>query len=544
MNFIILSGGKSKRLFPLSRENSPKQFIPFFNQHSLIEDAILRARYIDRNSKIFIVCSYDQKDLFFPILKSFENIHLIYEPQPKNTLPAIFYALQFILDNEPIVCFPSDHFIGNLNKFKLCIEKACNLANLEKLVLLGIKPQRVETGYGYIEIDFQENRKQINNECKRNEKKNYEKISFVNGDILGVKKFYEKPDLNRATFFFKSKRFLWNSGIFIFDKNFIEKKLEKLDFLTYSKIKEIGKIIYNEFFINNNKKEYLKSFIYNFSSKSFDKVKGIYEEIKSEPFDKGICEKIDELVVIYSDFDWSDLGTFESILDFVKKHNIELNNSTNYNLGTIKKPKVIYKKENKLFNEKEIIDNSNNLIFGTDKFYILNEVDDLILVDCDDVLYISKKEKSHEIKNIIEMLEKEDFFKEKSFSFLNEKEKLYEIEKNSLTVRRPWGIFSLLYDKEKDFKVKRIEVYPNESLSLQYHKFREEHWIVVKGESLIEVGQKKIKVKKGSYIFIDKEEPHRIINDSNESFVIVEIQIGEKLTEEDIFRLDDKYYRN
>lgn len=274
IKIFILAGGKGTRLWPISRENYPKQFIKIFDNYSLFQKTILRALNITKSKKIFIISSRNYEDL---IKADLENIapdlieNIIYEPESKNTLPAIMLGTYSCNPKDIILVLSSDHFIADDNDFCKDVKLAINEAKNGNFVLFGVNPTRPETGFGYIEA--------IN--CKKRSK------------IYDVKNFYEKPDYDKALKFLQNKSYFWNAGIFLFSfEAFVNsvKKFEPHLFKSYRKGKDF--------------------FLKNFSS------------IKSQSIDYGIIEKVDKdsLKMVPASFRWSDLGNFESMYETFKKN--------------------------------------------------------------------------------------------------------------------------------------------------------------------------------------------------------------------------------
>ncbi|MCX8059373.1 MAG: sugar phosphate nucleotidyltransferase [Spirochaetes bacterium] len=531
MNFIIMAGGKSLRLFPLTRENYPKQFINIFGCKNFIEATIERIKKVDLEKTIYVVGSENHRDLFYHIIKNYPDVKIIYEPEGKNTFYAICYTLSYIKNDEPVVCLPSDHFIGDEENFNYCIKKGIQSVN-NNLILIGIKPDRPETGYGYIEF-VKENLNNI----------------FQNGDIYNCKAFYEKPDYKDALRYLESGNFLWNSGIFIFQKSFIYNKINNLYPNIYKELIKLNELVDK----NNNNNQIFNE----------EKIKNIYSTFSPLSFDKAICEKISEIKTVYCDCNWSDLGTFESILELCKNKSIVPFFSSNFfNNNEIKRSKAYLIKdkevtlygycneklelnrnkkedENILINKK---DKDEILIFGDEKIYIINEIQNIIIVDMKDILYISKKDTSSNIKEFINFINKKNYSDKNNIQ--NENMLINtDYLKYHKTIKRPWGIFTEIFNSDDGYKIKRIEVFGSESISLQFHNKRDEHWIIVKGSAIIQLGDKKMNCKKGDHFFIQKGQLHRIINENEESLVFIEVQIGDYLEEDDIVRIEDKYDR-
>ena len=325
MNVVILAGGTGTRLWPLSREHNPKQFIklPQLNNESLFQLTFKRALEVTSLSNILVVTNENQKFLVMGAIEelnisNFSEENIIVEPSPKNTLPAI--TLGMLFSKEDSLILSSDHFIPENYDLIESLEKAKELAK-NSLVTFGIKPRYPHTGYGYI--------------------KN-------NGDV--VEKFIEKPNLEKAKEYLKES-YLWNSGMFFFNRKFFLEQLEKFQ-----------PDIFN-----------LKDDLLN----NFDK-------IKEESIDFGLLEKSNHISVIELNLKWSDLGSFDSIYD-------EFEKDENNNLKT---------------NNVILQDAKNNYIHSNqeNKIVTVNGLNNVIVIDTDDALLITPRESSQNVKEIVKHL--------------------------------------------------------------------------------------------------------------------------------------------
>ncbi len=260
---IILCGGNGMRLWPLSRTLMPKQFIKLFNEKSLFELCF------QRNAKIcnqtLIVCN--EKQYFLALDQSNKlKCQFILEPFPKNTAVAITLVCLSLNKDEIVLVTPSDHLIKNEENYLKDINKAFKLANSNKLIVFGIKPNSPQTGYGYIKFA-----------------ENYEVVGF-----------YEKPDLESTKEFLKEGTYLWNAVIFVF----------KVDFFL-EQMKKIANEIY-EYCLKAYKK-----------AKKYDNVIQInpldMQKIPNLSIDYALMEKSKDIKLIRSDIIWSDVGSFESL---------------------------------------------------------------------------------------------------------------------------------------------------------------------------------------------------------------------------------------
>ncbi len=274
MKTIILCGGKGTRLWPLSREQLPKQFIKIFDNNSLFQRTVERAKLFSQEDEIFIVTNKDYK---FRVLDELKEINvtipernILLEPLGKNTLPAIYFGIKTIKEiygdcNVQII--PSDHIINTNDAYIEAFKTGENLANSE-LVIFGIKPTSPHTGYGYIRIG-ERTKKGNNAGCK-------------------VSEFKEKPNLETAKKYVK-EGYLWNSGMFIFNTKIFTKA-----------VKDITPEIYAAFENSSNLAE-------------------IYKKIPEISVDYGIIEKAKNVSVVPLNTSWNDLGSFDAIYDVYDK---------------------------------------------------------------------------------------------------------------------------------------------------------------------------------------------------------------------------------
>jgi mannose-1-phosphate guanylyltransferase len=218
-----------------------------------------------------------------------------------------------------------------------------------------------------------------------------------------------------------------------------------------------------------------------------------YEDMNNIPedsIDYAVMEKSSKVKVVPSNINWSDVGSFDAL-------SVELPN-----------------------------DENNNLIIS-DKLVKTIDIKDSIIVDTKDALLVSKKGSSQKVKDIVKTL------KEENFALTN----IHHIE------NRPWGAYTVL-ENSTGFKIKRIEIKPKKRLSLQRHKYRNEHWVVVSGEATVTVNDDTFKLYQNESTYIKAGDIHRLLNATDEDLIIIEVQVGSYTGEDDIQRLDDDYKRN
>ncbi len=319
MKTVILCGGAGTRLWPISRQKSPKQFAQIFNGESLFENTILRNKEISNSYSVVV----NQTQL--PLCKKQiphdlkDKTQFLIESAARNTAPAIALAALASDPDEILLILPSDHLIKDMDIYNECITAACKLAEKDKLVTFGIKAKYPETGYGYIEADG-----------------------------VNVKSFKEKPDLQTAISYLESGNFFWNSGMFCFKAS---------AFL--NELKEHSPEIYNQ--CQNT----YKGLEANQDEKHFqldDMLK-----IPSDSIDYAVMEKSKNVCVIPSNFYWSDLGSFDSLYEELQKtHTGNTSDENHISLESSNNLIVSDKKVIATFNVEDllIVDTKDALLVG------------------------------------------------------------------------------------------------------------------------------------------------------------------------------------
>ncbi len=457
---IILSGGVGARLWPLSTENLPKQFLklPFDSKNNLFEQTILGLK----KSKIFnnplIICSEKHK---FLVLESLSRIkskysNIIVEKLSKNTAPSILigslFSMNFLKSKFSLI-LPSDHFMRQRDYTKLIPR---NINEIKNHIIYGIRPLFPSEDYGYIQISG--------------------KLKKLN-DIIN---FHEKPNKKKAEKFLKNNYF-WNSGIFLLNNEKLVSDFEKYH----------PKILQISFEIIKKLKKDLQF---------LDTNQDLMKKLPEISFDNAILEKNNNIKMMKFEQNWADLGSWNSLM--------ELSNN-----------------DVKLENDTKIYNNSKNSTIVSDrKNTILNDVDDIFVISKKESLYISSKENVSNIKEILN---------DKKFKSISDYQNIFF---------KPWGHYEIFINSP-NYLVKKLTIKPKHRLSLQYHNFRTEHWVIVEGVAKITKGKSKKILKKNESTFIPLGLKHCIENIGKVNLEIIEVQMGKILKESDIIRLDDPYKR-
>ncbi|MCW8895326.1 mannose-1-phosphate guanylyltransferase/mannose-6-phosphate isomerase [Sulfurimonas sp.] len=309
-------------------------------------------------------------------------------------------------------------------------------------------------------------------------------FGYIESEGLTVKAFHEKPDFDTATEYLRAGNYYWNSGMFCFKAGVFLEELKKYSPTVYNSSLKA--------FNNSNQDSVIRI-------KHNDML-----NIPEDSIDYAVMEKSNIVKVVPSDINWSDVGSFDSLYEELPKD-----------------------KDGNTLNEKHIaIDSKNNLVYGTDRYIATVDIEDCIVVDTGDALLISKKGSSQKVKEVVKEIKKTT-----------------ELHNIHLTGHRPWGTYTILEDSN-GYKIKRIEVKAGKRLSLQKHKHRNEHWIVVSGQAAVTINDKTFILNQNESTYIKAGDIHRLSNDTNEGLVIIEAQVGSYTGEDDIERLDDDFSRS
>lgn len=344
---LIMAGGIGSRFWPVSRTEHPKQFIDFFGiGKTLIQSTYDRFLQICPAENIFIVTNELYVDLIKKQLPNIDNNQILAEPVMRNTAPCIAYGSMKIAKLNPdavIVVAPSDHTIANQQGFVDAINQSIDAAAKNKcLVTLGIKPNRPDTGYGYIQYA--------------------DDVLSTDEAIHKVKTFTEKPNLELAQSFIQSGDFLWNAGIFIWSAKAINKAFEK-HLPDMHEIFQQGNSFYN-------------------TSNELQFISNAYLQCTNISIDFGIMEKADNVYVLPADFGWSDLGTWASIYEMAEKDYV----------GNA----VIPSEQVMMF------DSSNCMVnVPSKKLVILQNLHNYIVVESNNTLLICPRSEEQNIKNVV-----------------------------------------------------------------------------------------------------------------------------------------------
>lgn len=462
---IIMAGGSGTRLWPLSRTQYPKQFLTLgISEHTLLQSTLLRLKNLDCDTPI-VICNEEHRFLVAEQLREIGiSATIILEPVGKNTAPAITLAMLHLQKQQK----------NALSLILAADHHIPNQTEFEKSIQHAIQlaDQNKLVTFGIV---------------PNHAETGYGYIE--KGDILQqgflIKQFVEKPNQQTAQSYIESQNFLWNSGMFLFNSEQYLNELKNYapDILKHCEL-AMQHICTDLDFIRIDKTA--------------------FENCRSESVDYAVMEKTQNAVVVPLDANWSDVGSWSSLWEIQNK-----DENGNVVLGDVIS-----------------IQSQNNYCHSENRLVTLLGVENLVIVETKDSILVANKNKTQDIKKIVEQLKAN-----------NRSEHLSHRE-----VCRPWGKYDSI-DNSDRYQVKRITVNPKQKLSLQMHHHRSEHWIVVKGTAKIYKGNESFLLTENESVYIPLGEIHALENPGILPLELIEVQSGSYLGEDDIIRFEDVYGR-
>ncbi len=324
---VVLSGGVGSRLWPISRKSSPKQFLKIFEGKSLFQYTVLRNQnmvddyMLVTNETQLKIAEEQFQDLELQVQKK------VVEPVGRNTAPAIALAAFSLAPDDVMFITPSDHMIRDEKEYEVSVQKAIDLAKQGSIVTFGIQPLKPETGYGYIEYDGED-----------------------------VKSFREKPNQDLAIKYIRSGNFCWNSGMFCFKASVFLEELKKYQPAIYEASYTAFK--------NSNEGLILKEDM---------------EKIPEDSIDFAVLEKSNIIKMVKSNFIWTDLGSFDSLIGYAK----DFQNDDLFKM--IKGENIV-----------------NSYALASKPVFATRGIDHIVLIESEDCIMLVTKDKSEEVKQLRE----------------------------------------------------------------------------------------------------------------------------------------------
>ena len=484
---VILSGGSGTRLWPLSRTTLPKQFIPLDDGRSLFQGAVARARRVAGVSvPPIVVANAEQRFLVAEQLREVgvAKSTILLEPAPRNTAPAVAAAAVHALASDPdavLLVLASDHLIDGEAGFSAAVAVGLPHARDGAMVLFGIPPTRPDTGFGYI-------RRGASLPISPNPAA--EAVPAGAGmsaapTAYAVDRFLEKPERAIAEEYLKAGDTYWNSGMFLLSAAEYLAQLDRF-------VPEMVVAVRAAHAARTEDLDFVR-----LDAEAFARS-------PSDSIDYAVIERTDRAVVVAAPFAWSDVGNWHAFWEA--------------------RPKDA--QGNALSGDALVEDTSGCLVHATSRMVAVLGMRDVAIVETADAVFVAPRDRAQDVRRVVARLEAEGR-SEKDFH---------------TRVYRPWGWYEGV-DAGERFQVKRIMVKPGESLSLQMHHHRAEHWIVVQGTARVSCADKTFLLAENESTYIPLGSTHRLENPGKVPLHLVEVQSGSYLGEDDIVRFEDKYRR-
>ena len=467
---VILSGGSGTRLWPLSREQLPKQLLALVGDGStMLQDTVTRLNGLSAIEPPLVVCNEEHRFLIADQLAEigFSNPRIVLEPAGRNTAPAVALAANVLLDNatksqDPLMLvLPADHVIADVTAFHQAIERALPFAARGCLVTFGVVSNGPETGYGYI------------------------RHGSIESGAASIVEFIEKPDRTRAERFLNSGGYLWNSGMFLFSaRTFLRELQTQAPDIAATVHKACANPAVDGRFIRVDRQT--------------------FAGCRGDSIDYAIMEGSAAGMVVPLSAGWSDVGSWSSL------HEAMTPDST----GNVLRGDVLAE------------DVERSLVIAESRLVATVGLKDHVVVETKDAVLVVPTDRVQEVKGLVARLRESG----RSEHALHRE------------VHRPWGTYDSV-ESGLGYQVKRLSVKPGGAMSLQRHRHRAEHWVVVAGFARITRDDEVFELQANQSTYIPIGAKHRIENPGTETLHIIEVQTGGYLGEDDIERFEDRYGR-
>lgn len=480
---VILCGGSGTRLWPLSRETYPKQFLALQGSQTMLQDTALRLRAPLEGAGVpaapVVVCNTEHRFVAAEQLKAVgvQDAQILLEPVGRNTAPALTIATLQTAGDPVMLAMPADHVIADVAVFHAAVQRAFPLAAEGAMVAFGIQPDRAETGYGYMR-------------CVP--PGDDTALADADDRVQHILHFAEKPDAATAQAYVTSGDYLWNSGIFMVRAS---RWLHAMQHCRPDILQACRGAMQS-------------------AARDLDFIRpdaSAFQACPSDSIDYAVMERLPRqpeigipsyAVPLHAG--WSDMGAWDAVWSV-----LERDAAGNTAVG-----------------EAMLHECKDSLLFSTGRPIAAVGLDGMVVVETPDAILVTNKHRAQEVKHIVAGL----------------KNAGPGLAQRHRKVHRPWGSYDVL-DAGERFQVKRIMVNPGASLSLQIHRHRAEHWVVVKGVAEVTHGDRCFCLHENESTYIPLGQTHRLRNPGAEPLEIIEVQSGGYLGEDDIVRLDDAYGR-
>lgn len=485
---VILAGGVGSRLWPLSRQLNPKQFIAFNDSPdsnsklTLFQATLERLSGMEDVAAPIVICNEEHRFLVAEQLRVLDitSASILLEPEGRNTAPAVTLAALLAQEHlaaqsaasaeeAVLLVLPADHIIRDLDILHQCIGSGRDQALAGRLVTFGIEAAYPETGYGYVQRDSQPL-----------------VGSDSNNPAFAVKRFVEKPDAETAAQYIADGGYYWNSGMFMFSADAWLRELSQL-------APQMAQVCRESCQHSQRDGDFIRV-----SSE-------IFASCPSDSIDYAVMEKTADAVVIPMAASWSDMGAWSALWEVSNNRNAD---------------------NNVLMGDVHCVNVKDSYVRSESRLVAAVGIENAVIVETADAVLVAGKDQVQDVKQVVKWLEQQS---------------RPETVKHTL-VYRPWGSYECLATGP-GFQVKHIRVRPGAALSLQMHHHRAEHWVVISGEAKVTCGDRVFTMGANESTFIPLGSTHRLQNESNEWIELIEVQTGQYLGEDDIVRFEDVYGR-
>ncbi len=476
---VVLCGGSGSRLWPLSRESQPKQFLALTGAETMLQQTVRRTAGLPSSAVVvdgapIVVCNEDHRFMAAQQLAAVgvRTDRILLESAGRNTAPALTLAALMARreDADPLLLvMPADHAVADVPRLQAAVLAALDACAAGAMCTFGVVPVRPETGYGYIR-----------------------RGAAHGGGLFGIASFAEKPDAAHAQQYLASGEYLWNSGMFMVRASVWLSAIARYRAdISAACIAAMAAATRDGDFVRPDAQAWSAC-----PSDSIDYA--VMERLPRNP-ELGIAARVVPL-----DAGWSDVGAWDALWQ-LRAHDADGNACAGDTL---------------------MLHSADCLVMASGRLVAGIGLQDLVIVETPDAVLVADKTRVQEVRDVVAQL----------------KASGHAPADTHRKVQRPWGWYDSI-DQGERFQVKRIVVNPGASLSLQLHHHRAEHWVVVKGVARITNGDRDFVLRENESTYIPRGHKHRLANPGPDPLEIIEVQSGDYLGEDDIVRFEDDYGR-
>ena len=463
---VILAGGAGTRLWPLSRELHPKQFLKLLGETTMLQQTLARLSGLAHAAPV-IVCNHEHRFLVAEQCRQFDvrPSAIVLEPSGRNTAPAAALAAlraQAAGTDPLLLVLAADARIRAPAGFADAVQRAMPFAADGNLMTFGVPATRPETGYGYIR-----------------------RGAALGAGVAEVAAFVEKPERQVAERYLAAGGYCWNSGMFLFRASVYlgELKRSRPDIQACCEAAAAAE------------------------RRDLDFIRpGIaFEDCAAASIDHAVMEKTGRALVVDAAMEWTDVGSWDA-LGAQLPHDAD---------GNAVRGDVI------------AVQTRNSVLFGSERLIAAVGLEGAVVVETEDAVLVADRNRMQQVRQIVARLRQDE----------------REEHRRHAIVYRPWGHAETIR-QGPGFLIKRITVQPGQALSLQSHEHRAEHWVVVRGTAQVQRGDEHLVLRKDESTYIPVGARHRLANDADAPLELIEVRVGDRLSEDDIMRLDDRCGRD